>query len=149
MYWCFLSYFQILNSNKTIIHVYCKSSFPQILCLQLCFSHFNRITDNIRRYHTWYVDVYTLIMCWCVFTGKEDTPSLRGLCGSLTSMASYKSLASLKSSEYLASPTTDMTSPGLTPSWARQTSMDIIHADRHVHTNTMSCLKITTVWTLH
>uniref|UniRef100_A0A673IW58 RUN domain-containing protein 3B n=1 Tax=Sinocyclocheilus rhinocerous TaxID=307959 RepID=A0A673IW58_9TELE len=47
---------------------------------------------------------------------KEDTPSLRGLCGSLTSMASYKSLASLKSSEYLASPTTDMTSPGLTPS---------------------------------
>uniref|UniRef100_A0A673MVF9 RUN domain-containing protein 3B n=1 Tax=Sinocyclocheilus rhinocerous TaxID=307959 RepID=A0A673MVF9_9TELE len=29
--------------------------------------------------------------------GKEDTPSLRGLCGSLTSMASYKSLASLKS----------------------------------------------------
>ncbi|XP_052002373.1 RUN domain-containing protein 3B-like isoform X2 [Xyrauchen texanus] len=48
--------------------------------------------------------------------GKEDTPSLRGLCGSLTSMASYKSLASLKSSEYLASPTPDMTSPGLTPS---------------------------------
>ncbi|KAK3541346.1 hypothetical protein QTP86_022101 [Hemibagrus guttatus] len=48
--------------------------------------------------------------------GKEDTPSLRGLCGSLTSVASYKSLASLKSSEYLASPTTDMTSPGLTPS---------------------------------
>ncbi|XP_030640677.1 RUN domain-containing protein 3B [Chanos chanos] len=48
--------------------------------------------------------------------GKEDTPSLRGLCGSLTSVASYKSLASLKSSECLASPTTDMTSPGLTPS---------------------------------
>ncbi|XP_076869038.1 RUN domain-containing protein 3B isoform X2 [Brachyhypopomus gauderio] len=48
--------------------------------------------------------------------GKEDTPSLRGLCGSLTSVASYKSLASLKSSEYLASPITDMTSPGLTPS---------------------------------
>ncbi|TSK20194.1 RUN domain-containing protein 3B [Bagarius yarrelli] len=47
---------------------------------------------------------------------KEDTPSLRGLCGSLTSVTSYKSLASLKSSEYLASPTTDMTSPGLTPS---------------------------------
>ncbi|KAJ8411654.1 hypothetical protein AAFF_G00164620 [Aldrovandia affinis] len=47
--------------------------------------------------------------------GKEDTPSLRGLCGSLTSVASYKSLASLKSSECLASPTTDMTSPGLTP----------------------------------
>ncbi|XP_036395284.1 RUN domain-containing protein 3B isoform X2 [Megalops cyprinoides] len=48
--------------------------------------------------------------------GKEDTPSLRGLCGSLTSVASYKSLASLKSSECLASPTTEMTSPGLTPS---------------------------------
>ncbi|KAE8596133.1 hypothetical protein XENTR_v10015981 [Xenopus tropicalis] len=48
--------------------------------------------------------------------GKEDTPSLLGLCGSLTSVASYKSLTSLKSSEYLASPTTDMTSPGLTPS---------------------------------
>lgn len=50
--------------------------------------------------------------------GKEDTPSLLGLCGSLTSVASYKSLTSLKSSEYLASPTTEITSPGLTPSWA-------------------------------
>ncbi|XP_063159657.1 RUN domain-containing protein 3B isoform X3 [Candoia aspera] len=48
--------------------------------------------------------------------GKEDTPSLLGLCGSLTSVASYKSLTSLKSSEYLASPTTEITSPGLTPS---------------------------------
>jgi len=47
---------------------------------------------------------------------KEDNPSLRGLCAWLTSVASYKSLASLKSSQYLASPTTDMTSPGLTPS---------------------------------
>ncbi|XP_033856561.3 RUN domain-containing protein 3B isoform X1 [Acipenser ruthenus] len=48
--------------------------------------------------------------------GKEDTPSLLGLCGSLTSVASYKSLASLKSNECLASPTAEMTSPGLTPS---------------------------------
>ncbi|KAM4600908.1 RUN domain-containing protein 3B isoform 2-T2 [Polymixia lowei] len=48
--------------------------------------------------------------------GKEETPSLRGLCGSLTSVASYKSLASLKSSECLASPTTETSSPGLTPS---------------------------------
>ncbi|XP_070583543.1 RUN domain-containing protein 3B isoform X3 [Erythrolamprus reginae] len=48
--------------------------------------------------------------------GKEDTPSLLGLCGSLTSVASYKSLTSLKSSECLASPTTEITSPGLTPS---------------------------------
>ncbi|XP_061443664.1 RUN domain-containing protein 3B isoform X7 [Rhineura floridana] len=48
--------------------------------------------------------------------GKEDTPSLLGLCGSLTSVESYKFLTSLKSSEYLASPTTEMTSPGLTPS---------------------------------
>ncbi|MBN3280329.1 RUN3B protein, partial [Polyodon spathula] len=48
--------------------------------------------------------------------GKEDTPSLLGLCGSLTTVASYKSLASLKSSECLASPTTEMASPGLTPS---------------------------------
>ncbi|XP_069504487.1 RUN domain-containing protein 3B [Ambystoma mexicanum] len=48
--------------------------------------------------------------------GKEETPSLLGLCGSLTSVTSYKSLTSLKSNEYLASPTTEMTSPGLTPS---------------------------------
>ncbi|XP_036846593.1 RUN domain-containing protein 3B isoform X4 [Manis javanica] len=48
--------------------------------------------------------------------GKENTPSLLGLCGSLTSVASYKSLTSLKSNDYLASPTTEMTSPGLTPS---------------------------------
>ncbi|XP_076593584.1 RUN domain-containing protein 3B isoform X2 [Chaetodon auriga] len=48
--------------------------------------------------------------------GKEETPSLRGLCGSLTSVASYKSLASLKSSECLASPATEVSSPGITPS---------------------------------
>ncbi|XP_021443639.2 RUN domain-containing protein 3B isoform X2 [Oncorhynchus mykiss] len=48
--------------------------------------------------------------------GKEDIPSLIGLCGSLQSVASNKSLASLKSSECLASPTTEMTSPDLTPS---------------------------------
>ncbi|KAM9353043.1 RUN domain-containing protein 3B isoform 5-T5 [Symphorus nematophorus] len=48
--------------------------------------------------------------------GKEETPSLRGLCGSLTSVASYKSLASLKSSECLASPATEVSSPGVTPS---------------------------------
>nr|XP_048289556.1 RUN domain-containing protein 3B isoform X3 [Myodes glareolus] len=48
--------------------------------------------------------------------GKEDTPSLLGLCGSLTSVASYKSLTSLKSNDYLASPTAEMASPGLTPS---------------------------------
>ncbi|XP_064883810.1 RUN domain-containing protein 3B [Oncorhynchus nerka] len=46
--------------------------------------------------------------------GKEDTPSLIGLCGSLQSVTSNKSLASLKSSECLASPTTEMTSPDLT-----------------------------------
>ncbi|KFO29581.1 RUN domain-containing protein 3B [Fukomys damarensis] len=49
-------------------------------------------------------------------TRKEDTPSLLGLCGSLTSVASYKSLTSLKSNDYLPSPTAEMTSPGLTPS---------------------------------
>ncbi|XP_037532889.1 RUN domain-containing protein 3B [Nematolebias whitei] len=48
--------------------------------------------------------------------GKEETPSLRGLCGSLTSVTSYKSLASLKSSECLASPATEISSPGVTPS---------------------------------
>ncbi|XP_036929052.1 RUN domain-containing protein 3B isoform X2 [Acanthopagrus latus] len=48
--------------------------------------------------------------------GKEETPSLRGLCGSLTSVASYKSLAILKSSECLASPATEISSPGVTPS---------------------------------
>ncbi|XP_048882021.1 RUN domain-containing protein 3B isoform X7 [Brienomyrus brachyistius] len=47
--------------------------------------------------------------------GKEDTPSLRGLCGSLTSVASYKSLASLKSTECLVSPSAEMISPGLMP----------------------------------
>ncbi|XP_038132523.1 RUN domain-containing protein 3B isoform X2 [Cyprinodon tularosa] len=48
--------------------------------------------------------------------GKEETPSLRGLCGSLTSVASYKSLASLKSNEGLASAATEFSSPGVTPS---------------------------------
>lgn len=49
-------------------------------------------------------------------SGKEETPSLKGLCGSLTSVASYKSLASLKSSECLPSPATEISSPGVTPS---------------------------------
>lgn len=49
-------------------------------------------------------------------SGKEETPSLRGLCGSLTSVTSYKSLASLKSNECLASPATEISSAGLTPS---------------------------------
>ncbi|XP_067869205.1 RUN domain-containing protein 3B isoform X3 [Heterodontus francisci] len=53
---------------------------------------------------------------FALFIGKEDTPSLLGLCGSLTSMTSYKSLTSLKSSECLASPNAEITSPGLTPS---------------------------------
>ncbi|CAJ1062231.1 RUN domain-containing protein 3B isoform X1 [Xyrichtys novacula] len=48
--------------------------------------------------------------------GKEETPSLRGLCGSLTSVASYKSLTSMKSNECLASPLTEICSPGISPS---------------------------------
>ncbi|XP_060906596.1 RUN domain-containing protein 3B isoform X2 [Labrus mixtus] len=47
---------------------------------------------------------------------QEETPSLRGLCGSLTSVASYKSLATLKSNECLASPSTEIGSPDITPS---------------------------------
>ncbi|XP_067367099.1 RUN domain-containing protein 3B isoform X2 [Channa argus] len=47
--------------------------------------------------------------------GKEETPSLKGLCGSLTSVASYKSLASLKSSE-CCSLAMEISSPGITPS---------------------------------
>lgn len=48
--------------------------------------------------------------------GKEETLSLKGLCGSLTSVACYKSLSSLKSSECLASPGTEVSSSGGTPS---------------------------------
>ncbi|XP_074538685.1 RUN domain-containing protein 3B [Halichoeres trimaculatus] len=48
--------------------------------------------------------------------GKEETPSLRGLCGSLTSVVSYKSLTGMRSNECLASPTTEICSPGITPS---------------------------------
>uniref|UniRef100_A0A8C2Z6Z1 RUN domain-containing protein 3B n=1 Tax=Cyclopterus lumpus TaxID=8103 RepID=A0A8C2Z6Z1_CYCLU len=58
-----------------------------------------------------YVDEFTSSS-----TAPSETPSLRGLCGSLTSVASYKSLASLKSSECLASPATEISSPGFTPS---------------------------------
>lgn len=54
--------------------------------------------------------------CVLFHSGREETPSLTGLCGSLASVASYKSLASLKSSECLASPATEVSSPGITPS---------------------------------
>ncbi|XP_061811785.1 RUN domain-containing protein 3B isoform X2 [Nerophis lumbriciformis] len=47
--------------------------------------------------------------------GNEQTPSLRGLCGSLTSVNSFRSLASLRSNECLASPAAEVSSPGFTP----------------------------------
>ncbi|XP_026207374.1 RUN domain-containing protein 3A isoform X2 [Anabas testudineus] len=50
---------------------------------------------------------------WC--TGKDYTPSMMGLCGSLVSLPSCKSLASLKSSECLVNISTE-NSPALSPS---------------------------------
>lgn len=47
--------------------------------------------------------------------GKDNTPSMLGLCGSLASLPSSKSLASLKSSECLVNISTDP-SPTLSPS---------------------------------
>lgn len=55
------------------------------------------------------------LRCVLSHSGKEETPSLRGLCGSLTSVVSYKSLTSMKSNECLASPATEICSPGITP----------------------------------
>ncbi|XP_061918764.1 RUN domain-containing protein 3B [Entelurus aequoreus] len=49
------------------------------------------------------------------YQGNEQTPSLRGLCGSLTSVNSFRSLASLRSNECLASPAAEVSSPGFTP----------------------------------
>ncbi|MCI4391291.1 hypothetical protein PGIGA_G00132540 [Pangasianodon gigas] len=91
-----------------------EKSFPSLdqLSADMSLSQMSLEPGNT---HTHSLDGKTGLAPWHR-EGKEDTPSLRGLCGSLTSVASYKSLASLKSSEYLASPTTDMTSPGLTPS---------------------------------
>ncbi|XP_058477719.1 RUN domain-containing protein 3A [Solea solea] len=50
---------------------------------------------------------------WC--TGKDYTPSMMGLCGSLASLPSCKSLTSLKSSECLVNISTE-NSPALSPS---------------------------------
>uniref|UniRef100_A0A3B3V212 RUN domain containing 3Ab n=1 Tax=Poecilia latipinna TaxID=48699 RepID=A0A3B3V212_9TELE len=50
---------------------------------------------------------------WC--TGKDYTPSMMGLCGSLASLPSTKSLASFKSSECLVNISTE-NSPALSPS---------------------------------
>uniref|UniRef100_A0A8D3EAE4 RUN domain-containing protein 3A n=1 Tax=Scophthalmus maximus TaxID=52904 RepID=A0A8D3EAE4_SCOMX len=47
--------------------------------------------------------------------GKDDTPSMLGLCGSLASLPSSRSLASLKSSECLVNISTEP-SPALSPS---------------------------------
>lgn len=91
-----------------------EKSFPSLDQLSVDLS-LSQMSLEPGRAHTHSLDGKTGLAPWHR-EGKEDTPSLRGLCGSLTSVASYKSLASLKSSEYLASPTTDMTSPGLTPS---------------------------------
>ncbi|XP_030649593.1 RUN domain-containing protein 3A isoform X2 [Chanos chanos] len=51
---------------------------------------------------------------WCT-TGKDNTPSMLGLCGSLASLPSCKSLASLKSSECLVNISKEP-SPALSPS---------------------------------
>uniref|UniRef100_A0A3B5KTL5 RUN domain-containing protein n=1 Tax=Xiphophorus couchianus TaxID=32473 RepID=A0A3B5KTL5_9TELE len=51
---------------------------------------------------------------WCT-GGKDYTPSMMGLCGSLTSLPSTKSLASFKSSECLVNISTE-NSPALSPS---------------------------------
>ncbi|XP_036414284.1 RUN domain-containing protein 3B isoform X1 [Colossoma macropomum] len=91
-----------------------EKSFPSLDQLSADMS-LSQLSLDPGHTHTRSLDGKTGLAHWHR-EGKEDTPSLRGLCGSLTSVASYKSLASLKSSEYLASPTTDMTSPGLTPS---------------------------------
>uniref|UniRef100_A0A3B4CC04 RUN domain-containing protein 3A n=1 Tax=Pygocentrus nattereri TaxID=42514 RepID=A0A3B4CC04_PYGNA len=50
-----------------------------------------------------------------LFPAKDTTPSMLGLCGSLASSPSCKSLASLKSSEYLVNISTEP-SPALSPS---------------------------------
>lgn len=61
------------------------------------------------------------LMCYCVLflcfvlVGKDNTPSMLGLCGSLASLPSSKSLASLKSSECLVNISTEP-SPALSPS---------------------------------
>lgn len=55
---------------------------------------------------------------FCLFLslpGKDNTPSMLGLCGSLASLPSSKSLASLKSSECLVNISTEP-SPALSPS---------------------------------
>ncbi|XP_034030712.1 RUN domain-containing protein 3B isoform X1 [Thalassophryne amazonica] len=70
---------------------------------------------SLEKSHTLGLEVKPASAQWA-HHGKEETPSLRGLCGSLTSVTSYKSLASLKSSECLASPATEISSPGFTPS---------------------------------
>ncbi|XP_028326795.1 RUN domain-containing protein 3B isoform X2 [Gouania willdenowi] len=71
--------------------------------------------NSLERSHTLSLEVRPSSTQW-LLQGKEETPSLRGLCGSLTSVTSYKSLASLKSNECLASPATEVSSPGITPS---------------------------------
>lgn len=58
--------------------------------------------------------LYALSLC-SVSVGKDNTPSMLGLCGSLASLPSSRSLASLKSSECLVNISTEA-SPALSPS---------------------------------
>ncbi|XP_004077930.1 RUN domain-containing protein 3B [Oryzias latipes] len=70
---------------------------------------------SLRAAHTLTLEARSASAQW-LHQGKEETPSLRGLCGSLTSVTSYKSLASLKSNECLASPATEISTPDISPS---------------------------------
>lgn len=62
-----------------------------------------------------FLHVIMLIFFFPLFPVKDTTPSMLGLCGSLASSPSCKSLASLKSSEYLVNISAEP-SPALSPS---------------------------------
>uniref|UniRef100_A0A673ABF0 RUN domain-containing protein 3B n=1 Tax=Sphaeramia orbicularis TaxID=375764 RepID=A0A673ABF0_9TELE len=94
-----------LDANAVLLFSLCRKSFHSLEQLSADMSLSQTSPEPL---HTQSLEARS--------AGKEETPSLRGLCGSLTSVASYKSLASLKSSEYLASPATEISSPGVTPS---------------------------------
>ncbi|KAA8585435.1 hypothetical protein FQN60_004129, partial [Etheostoma spectabile] len=95
-----------ITNNQGDVKLFRRRSFPSLeqLSAEVSLNSDSQRTDGRQNGDT----------AW-TSAGKDNTPSMLGLCGSLASLPSSKSMASLKSSECLVNISTEP-SPALTPS---------------------------------
>uniref|UniRef100_A0AAQ4Q535 RUN domain containing 3Aa n=1 Tax=Gasterosteus aculeatus aculeatus TaxID=481459 RepID=A0AAQ4Q535_GASAC len=96
----------VITNNQSDVKLFRRRSFHSLeqLSVEVSLNSDSQITDGRQNGD----------LAWSS-AGKDNTPSMLGLCGSLASLPSSKSLASLKSSECLVNISAEP-SPALTPS---------------------------------